>query len=421
MQAQFRYYLAAHGGKSLVWHAYDLFFAYFLTHWLRLPPPTMGAVAMALMVFGALSDLAAGLWIGRGPDTVARLAHLQWWGALLSVVAFMALFSVFDALPPLLHALCLGLLFQVCYKLYDLPQNALTSVLSHNEAEVLQLSAGRYLLSAAARVAVTCIAYVWLEQRITTDSGLAAFVALVCVPALLSSWLLARRVRPQSESLDMRLGPSRVPSEDAPWPGLRARFAPGLSWLLLAALVNAGTVSVMGRMLPYLGARSHVLIAFSLGTLLFLPVFWRMVSRWGQYAAFLLAAALSAGACLGLAGAFRIDGSTGDLRLDAFAFLYGGGAFGSGMLLWGAAANLIHQHNDAMGRRSDTLNYSVLTLMTKLGIALSLVALGYVLGPEVLLPGADYAKALDQAALLGVAGAVISAMAIRPVMRDRTR
>lgn len=409
MSGQHRYYLAAHGGKSLIWHAYDLFFAYFLTHWLRLPPHTMGLVAMALMMFGALSDLAAGMWIGRGPDTVARLARLQGRGALLSSVAFMALFSASGALPPLLHALCLGLLFQVCYKLYDLPQNALTSVLTHDEAEVLRLSAGRYFLSGVARIAVACIAYVWLEQRVATQTGLAVFVLLVCLPALLSSWLLARRL---AECAEVR--PERA--ERPPGAGGRARFPPRWTWLLLAALVNAGTVSVMGRMLPFLGARSHALVAFSLGTLLFLPVFGRLALRRGEYAAFVLATGVTAGACLGLVGCFGLDGVAGGLCLDFFALLYGGGAFGSGMLLWGAAANLIHQHNAATGQRSDTLNYGMFTFTTKLGIALSLVALGQVLGPAVLLVGADYAAALDQAALLGVVGAIASAVLIRPAL-----
>lgn len=416
MQKQFRYYLGAHGGKSLVWHAYDLLFAYFLTQYLHLPPHTMGVVTMALMLFSAVADPVAGWLIGRGPDTLQRLAGLQMWGGLLSAIAFLVLFSVPRPASPLLHAVVIGLAFQVCYKLYDVPQNALTSVLTRDNREVLQLSTGRYLLSGTARIAVACIAYLLIGKDAGSRSewSMTLFVALLCAPALVSAWLLARMARQTTG----QVGEASKPAAGIASAGLRARIPQGMALLLFAGFANAGIMSVMSRILPYLGERSGALIAFSVGTLALLPMLQFVASRAGEHRAFLLASALGALACVGLAWSFHLNGINGSVGLDAFAFLYGGGSFGCTMLLWGTAANLIHRHNARTGLRSDTLSYGVFTFSSKLGIALSMVALGHVLGPTPLLPhAADYGDALDKAAAFGVAGAVIGAAAIYRTMR----
>lgn len=416
MQKQFRYYLGAHGGKSLVWHAYDLLFAYFLTQYLHLPPQTMGVVAMALMLFSAIADPVAGWWIDRGPDTLRRLAGLQVWGALLSAIAFLVLFSVPRPASPLLHAVVVGLAFQVCYKLYDVPQNALTSVLTRDSREVLRLSTGRYFLSGSARIVVACIAYLLIGKgaQSRSDWSMTLFVALLCVPALASAWLLAQVARQTTGHAGEA---SKAVAGTAP-PGLLARIPRGMALLLFAGFVNAGMVSVMSRILPYLGEQSGALIAFSVGTLALLPLFQFVAVRFGEHQAFMLAALLTGVACVGLAWSFHLSGINGSVGLDAFAFLYGGGAFGCTMLLWGTAANLIHRHNARTGLRLDTLSYGIFTFASKLGIALSMVALGHALGPSVPLPhDADYGDALNKAAVFGMTGAVIGAATIYRTMR----
>lgn len=413
MHTQIRYYLGAHGGKILVWQAYDLLFAYFLTRGLRLAPETMGIATMALMLFGAVADPVAGWLIGRGPDTAARLARLQLWGALLCAVAFPALFWAPGWLAPLPHALCLGLLFQVCYKLYDVPQNALTSVLSHDNAQVLQLTSGRYLLSAAARILVVCAAYVLVgdDGRDAPAGAMMLFAAALSVPAALSACCLARVLRTRSGE-----GDGRRPAAAAS-PRLRARLPARLPMLVLAVLVNAGMVSVMGRMLPYLGTRSHALVAFALGALLFLPPFRHWAARFGEHVAFGLATLVTVLACIGLSLACRLDGAGGALLLDVFAFAYGGGAFGCTMLLWGAAANLIHRHHADTALRADTLSYGIFSFASKAGIALSMLALGYVLGPLALSGSTVSADVLDAAAALGVLGSLASAAIIYRTLR----
>lgn len=418
MPKPFRDYLAAHGGKSLVWHAYDLLFAYFLTQHLQLPPQTMGLLTMALMLFGALADPVAGWLIGRGPDVPHRLVRLQAWGALVSALAFMALFSVPLPLSPVAHALGTGLVFQLCYKLYDVPQNALTSVLARDNREVLQLSAGRYFLGGGARILVAFAAYLLVGEPAASRSGgsVALFIALLCAPALLSAWRLARVIRkPVDEPADADVHGAIAPVRGGSFP----RLPQGMAMLLLATFVNAGLLSVMGRMMPYLASRSGVLIAFSIGTLALLPLFQQLASRRGEHVAFLLAAGLSAVACIGLSHAFTLPGVAGDLGLNAFAFLYGGGSFGCTMLLWGTAANLIHRHHERTSVRADTFSYGIYTFASKLGIALSMLMLGQVLDPAVARsPAAVHGLALDRSAALAALGALLCTMAIYRTMRS---
>lgn len=418
MHKPFRDYLGAHGGKSLVWHAYDLLFAYFLTQHLQLPPQTMGLLTMALMLFGALADPVAGWLIGRGPDVPHRLVRLQAWGALVSTLAFVALFSVPLPLSPVVHALGTGLVFQLCYKLYDVPQNALTSVLARDHREVLQLSAGRYFLSGAARILVALAAYLLVGEHATSPSGghIALFIAVLCAPALLSAWRLARVVRkPVDDSANRNVHGVAARIRSGTFP----RLPDGMAMLLTATFVNAGLLSVMGRMMPYLASRSGVLIAFSIGTLALLPLFRQLASRRGEHAAFLLAACLSAIASLGLSRSFALPGVAGDIGLNAFAFLYGGGSFGCTMLLWGTAANLIHRHHDRTATRADTWSYGIYTFASKLGIALSMLMLGQVLDPAVARsPAADHGLALARAAALAALGALVCTMVIYRTMKS---
>lgn len=414
MRGHFHYYLGAHGGKSLVWHAYDLFFAYLLTEYFHLPAPTMGVIAMGLMLFGAVADPVAGWWISRGADTGRRLTRLQLYGALSASVAFLALFSRRDFLPPVAHAIGAGLAFQLAYKLYDLPQNALTSVLSRDEDEVLRVSSGRYYLSGLARVLVACLAWPTLGDSAQSrpEWGVPVFAGLVCAPALLSAYVLAKRFPVEGDS-------ERAGAEAAPKASkvVMAGVPRGMHLLLIATFVNAGALSVMSRVLPYVQSRTGALIAFSIGTLLLLRLFQRLAARHGEHKAFAAAAMLAAASCAGLACFIRGDHAAGKFVLDVFALLYGGGTFACTMLLWGTAANLIHRHQASTGQRSDTFAYGLYTFASKAGIALSMISLGYVLGPPATLPGGENYQAVDKAAVLGIAGAIFSLMAIYPTMR----
>jgi len=415
VQQQFRYYLGAHGGKSLIWHAYDLLFAYFLTQYLHLPPRTMGMVAMALMVFSAIADPVTGWWIDRGAATLRRLALLQCCGALLSAMAFIALFVLPAQSSPLLHAVVLGLAFQLCYKLYDVPQNAMTSLLSRDQRQVLQLSTGRYVLSGAARILVAGMSYLFIgKDPAHATWNVALFVSLLCAPALLSASLLERMGR--QTMAHTRKAPATAAT--AKRASLRSRIPQGMAMLLIAAFINASMVSVMSRILPYLGAASGALVAFSIGALALLPLLQFIANRFGEHRAFLLATMLVIASCAGLSWSYHRLGPVANVGLDAFAFLYGGAVSGCTMLLWGTAANLIHRHTAKTGQRADTLAYGIFTFASKLGIAWSMMALGQALAAPVPMPQpGDYGAALNSAAMLGITGAVIGAATIHRTMR----
>lgn len=393
----------------LVWQGYDVLFAYFLTQCLGLSAEMMGWIAMALMLFAAIADSVVALWIGRGGGAARRLAGLQFHGALGCAVAFPLLFCCAGSMPPLWHAIGAGLLFQLCYKLYDLPQNALTSVLSHDRAQVLQLSSGRYLLSAGARIVVACAAYRLLQADGRANAWMGLFAVLLALPGLVSAYLLKRELARTSSlagesSFSRRVG------------GGYRQFPRGMTILLLVALLDTGTVSVTGRLLPYLGERSHVLVAFALGTLMLLPPFRWLAARRGEGIAFLVASILAATTSLGLSLAYR-NGSN-DWLLDLLAYLHGGGAFAGTMLLWGATANLIHEHQFRTGLRSDVLVYGLFSFACKVGIALSMWALGQVLGTAAG-NAVQLVGALQRSAWLGAGGALSSAILLYPVLCRR--
>lgn len=438
-------YLAAHGGKSLLWHAYDLLFAFLLTQYMGLGPLEMGITAMSLMLFAAVMDVVSGYLIAKGPETPERLATIQLVGALLSGAAFAAVFLVRDVLPPMLHAACFGVAFQLAYKLYDIPQNAMTSVLTRHPDDVLSLSTGRYLLSGIAKIAVAGAAYLLIahDPQIDAQGPVYAFTIIVCVPALLSSALLwflpgiaaaplpadhaargdeggerAAGVGLRTDAIDAIAG-SHVDASCAIRGGVTARLPDAMPRLLLAAVAYSALAAVMGRAFPYFENGANVLACFAAGSLLSLPMLRAIASRHGEHTAFLGAATMAAGASLLIvAGQVIFPGS--DALAYPAALIYGGGVFGGTMLLWGAAANMIHAHFSTSGARSDVFAYGVFTFASKIGIALSLLLLGVTLEIGPLAASGQRTAVIDieASAWLVCMGAAISVLAVYPAMRS---
>lgn len=413
MTARHRTYLAAHGGKSLLWHAYDLLFAFLLTQYMGLPPVVMGLIAMSLMLFGAAMDLVTGYFIAKGPETAKRLVAMQLAGAVLSSCAFAAVFASRNLLPPALHAICFGLIFQLAYKLYDVPQNALTSILTDRPDEVLSISTGRYLLSGIAKIAVSASAFLLIEQDHGPGArvGLHVFTSIVCLPAIASAFLLYRRLGtgrdPGRKRHDAVIGSSS---------SVMSRMPKGMPRLLLATFVYSAFAAVMSRALPYLDNGSSTLVCFAVGSLVSLPILRKVASRLGEHVAFLAAAAMKMVAAILIAvPAFAVDGAS-----YLSAAIYGGGLFSGTMLLWGTAANLVHRHSDSSRSRSDAIAYATFTFASKIGIACSLMLLACTLEIDSasLESGASGASvSLGSIALLVCAGAAISAISVYPTMR----
>lgn len=372
------FYLGAHFGKSLVWHAYNLLLAYFLTNYLGLEPETMGVVVLLLMVFAAVADPVAGWLLSWWGDSLKRATGLQLLGAVLSFLAFWLLFSMPERLTPLQHAVVTGLLFQVAFKLYDIPQNALTSMLSSGRYQVLSLSTGRYVGSASARLAVAGAAFMLIgdqQHAVAPGDRLMAFVLLMCAPAMISSWLFHRSMR------DVATRPTMAgPTASTPGSGRMTRALPrGLALLLLGSFCYAAGAALLGMLLPYLGGDAGALTAFSFGSLAWLPAWLWIGRRYSEYAAMVacLVTANAAAVVFAIGGAD--EGLSGVVLIGA-SFFYGGGIFGGSMLLWGAMANLIHRHDRATGRRADALSYGLFTFSTKLGIGMSGLLLGWSIG-----------------------------------------
>lgn len=160
-------YLIAHFGKSQLWHASVLLFAFFLTERCGLRPVDAGwIIGMTLMANG-IADVALAYRRRRTLSDPLVALRMQARFAPLSA-AFFVLFCMTALLPPSLRlgwALGTIVAFRLSYPFIDVPQNALVALLTDGPDDQRRLLAGRNIVSHLANIAVSAIAAPLLFAR----------------------------------------------------------------------------------------------------------------------------------------------------------------------------------------------------------------------------------------------------------------
>jgi Na+/melibiose symporter-like transporter len=185
-------YGGAHFGKSLIWQASDALLLYFWTDIARLPDGWAGPLFAVSLVASGLLDIAVGVIADRRARRDGGLGIYFLLGAPISAFFFSCSFVAppFGQTGGLIYALGISILFRVAYAFIDVPENALLVRLNCTRQELLNLSAGRTIASAAASLVVAGCALV-LFDHVASNSGQGAFTlaaalgGLVAIPLLL--------------------------------------------------------------------------------------------------------------------------------------------------------------------------------------------------------------------------------------------
>jgi Na+/melibiose symporter-like transporter len=282
-------------------------------------------------------DLAVGHAMSTRVRSLGDLCRVQLRGAVGSGLTLVA-FSATGLVPEdtrFLYAVATSCLFRLAYTFYDLPQNAVLSLVRTGIDGRLQISAVRLVFSGLAAVLVAMAAALLASS--TATSGAERFVAFSIVLMLAGSVssLALRRISPPPARPDWPVQLSQT----------RQRLAVTLQpvWLMLILFFFVGgATSVFSRLEPYFssaalpsyGARTTVLTFIALGGALGQPL-WMAVSRRIPPHHLLRWSALvqASGAAMFLLCAGR---STLVAALAGAA--YGCGLGGVNMLLWGMLA-----------------------------------------------------------------------------------
>jgi len=397
-------YGCAHYGKSLFWYASELLFAFFLTEVGAIPADQMGLVLALGLLASAVTNVVVGSRLSRLLPTAANAGRLQFLGAVASAASMILMFACYwlpDAVR-LGGAFAASLAFRLSYALYDIPQNSLLSLATHDERARTNVTAMRYMFSGLAALTIAATLAPLLASGTAADRAIlfCKIGAGLSVVAIASAWLLARTVSGATErSLpDVSTRGGRLPFD--------------VRLLIVLMFVVTLAAPTFSKIEPYFAAfvlrdpllGSGVAMAVAVGMTVAQP-FWGLLAQRCSRAVMIV---ITAAAIVSMAVLFFFAAGIGGGAVLAGALAFGAAGGGIGMAIWAAFADAVARH--ARGR--EAWCYALFGASSKLSLLTSGLALG------LMLSRIDY-RGDDSEMLVGMmvappilAGAVCAAVAL---------
>lgn len=397
-------YGAAHGGKSLIWQASELLFAFFLTEICGLAPREMGVILGVSLLLNAFVDLALGRTLARWIHTLAQAGALQFAGACFAGAAFIA-FGLSGLIHPdhrFAYALAAILLFRLAYPLVDNPQNAMLALATTSDAQRSNLAAVRYIAAGLAGIVIGGVFSLVIRDSEGQAGRFAFFTAAIVVIAVLAARALAWFLSNAALS--------------RPGPGSSARHATVEAGALRALPVFlmifcfSGCNAVFIRLQSYFaaaiigpdGGSGSVIMAISAATVCSQLLWAPIARRIGLIGTLRIALVVWASASM----LFWPVGALGLLPAAVVGFAYGAANGGVLMLLWALAAASAQPDRP---QSSATATFGKLTFSSKLAMALASLAVAELLvSVDYHSVGAFTHKLLPAMAVIPAAGAALS-------------
>ena len=352
-------YGGAHFGKSLIWQASDAFLLYFWTDIAKLPGALAGLLFAFSLIASGILDIAVGVIADRRADRGGTLTFYFLLGAPVSAFFFLCSFvaPALGATGGLLYAAGISILFRAAYAFIDVPENALLVRLSSTKWELLALSAGRTIASAAASLVVAGTALV-LFHHVASDGGqkgfglAAALGGLVAIPLLLG----CLRLRPGAVQASVRsVSAPRSPRTNV------AVLANALAATTLGSGFSKGLVYLGTDILGDAGWVGHAFLMMTIGKLLgawlWVDISARLRSLWA--ALFAIVAAVL------LIGADFLCAEVLPSLLDAMILMSGAALAGLNVIAWASLAKL-----NLFNSRELNKDVAVFTFLSKAGVGL---------------------------------------------------
>ncbi|WP_428153542.1 MFS transporter [Brevundimonas sp.] len=397
-------YGAAHGAKSLIWHASELLFAFFLTEAVGLPPSHVGLILALSLLVNAVMDLVLG-WLIRHVVTTSRSAgRMQMIGAVASGLT-LVIFASTGALPETLQfgfALASILVFRCAYPLLDNPQNAMLAFATGDDGGRAQLASIRYLVGGTAHLALAAIfAPMMIDVAAKAQSDRFWWLC-ACLAALAIGTAIALYSRVRREPGVCIKGAARCQAIGVAKP-MNARM--GAIAIFAMAFSLSASVPIFSKLNPYFAAfgvrgvfdAGMILSAAALGSL-FSQFGWsRLAQSWRLVVVLRAAlATTTAGAML-----FYLGAGHGGVIAAICVAIYGVGSGGVMMSVWSLLAGVAAAPNT---RFPGTAAFGVYTCCSKMGHAVSAGLVGLILA------GIDYRT------YAAAAGPVVAWMAAGPIL-----
>nr|WP_184088698.1 MFS transporter [Sphingomonas xinjiangensis] len=364
-------YGLAHFGKSLIWYASEIVFAYYLTEVAGLSPWAMGWVIGIGLLVGALLDPLTDLAFANALSTAHGAATLQWTGACVSAVTLTGVFLNCWIAPASRFAfiLCAAVAFRCAYAIYDQAQNAMVGVATTTQRDRTSVSALRLGLSGLAALVIAALT-TWLARSGGSHVSqlgpwfLAIAVALsICGAGSAGLLYLHRGTRGEAGVADA--------GRTSAWEPLPR----GCHLPLALAFGTALTIPIFSKAQPYL---IHYLnnsmfwgtflgAGVPLGSMLSQPAWSALSRRYTRREIVMLACSI-----LLMGGLmFWVTAAEGSVAAPLAALAIGAGSGGVAIAIWASFGDAIERTNGGKG-----WSFGLLTGSMKLGLAAGALGLG---------------------------------------------
>ncbi|WMJ71241.1 MFS transporter [Stenotrophomonas sp. 24(2023)] len=389
-----RLHAAGHFARTLSWSFTDLALGYYLHARLGLPAAQTGQLLFVSLAYSAVLDLLLAALFTAVRDQRRTALRLQLAGGAGTAASACLLFH--PALASggeerLAWLLAASLLFRTCYAVFDVAQNALTSLLPADDADAERYVTNRARVVPASKLCIAAALFAVVgdagpaqagnEWRISLAIG--ALVLLAAVP--LACWrappLAMARAHGRSVALPMAaLGP-----------------------VLVAIAAETALTGLAGRVFPFIANGAALTFAMVAGMVLAPWITTGMQRSLGSELRTIIVQTVAGWGCVGL----LLAQPPAALAITCAAG-YGVCLAGVGLILWRRTALIARHHAARTGRHDDLTCFALLTGTMKLSIALSSLLLGQVLAAAE----ARHAGALDTVLLLTISGGMLSIAAL---------
>ncbi len=394
-------YAAGHFARTLSWSFVDLALGYHLHVRLGLSAAHTGQLLAISLAYSSVLDLLLAAVFTRLRNQQRLALRLQLIGGLGTAASACLLFSPSSATEPaFLPLLAASLLFRTCYAVYDVAQNALTSLLPRDENEAMRYVSARAVVVPISKLCIAAALFGVVGSPASAGSGSALLICMIIGILIVAAALpLACVATPAQPATAIRPFAGALP-------------LPALLPVLLAAAAETALVGLAGRLFPFADQCAALTFAMVAGMVvapwLHLRLRPPLCSETGLIA--LMSVLAIAAVCV-----YQAKPSLP--VAIACAAVHGAAVASVGLVLWRRTALIARRHAARSGREDDLSCFALLTGTMKLSIAASSLLLGQ------LLPGIQAGDPVTSAALVSlvVVGSLLSLAALAwPVALPRT-
>ncbi len=400
-------------GLNIYWNTLSLWLIYWYTSVVGLRPEVAGTIFFIGMLWDAFSDPIVASISERVRTRHGTYRPFLLYGSFLLAACFVLLFWVppFEGVTLLFVLVAIGIIFRTSYTLVAIPYSAMSARISYSSVERTELTGFRMFFAFVGLLAVSTLMPPLVRHFSGTgDYSAPGFQAVaflgggVATVALLACFF-GTREKP-------------VPSGrgDVSMVGLRAMLTvvannEALKLLLGVIFLHSGATSALMMSMvffidanqPGFASKETVLTAFSIATLVGIPLWTVFIKRFNKKTTWTIASGVVAihGISMWATGPFIVAG----VPVQILGMGFAQGAFA--VLLWSIIPDTVEYGQLATGKRSEGGVFGSVLTMQKLSGAL----MGFVIG--WMLTGIGYDASLEVQTKQAASG-LIAFLAICP-------